>query len=438
MFLKQTKQNHRVYLQIIKGYREDGKVKQKVIQNCGYLDQLEKEYDDPIQHFQNLAKELTAKEKQEQSTHVSFQLNENIPLNADLNKNLGYIYMQKIYRSLQLPQFFSRQDSNIARLNDYMQSWIYTRLLVPDMTDMKHSLFEDFDVSRDIPLDADWEDALKRHLYRQIRKNYEWKLNNALLMFMDDYLENEHIVLSVLLDNNGIPLDYVMYTCDDSNEIDMLSMINYYRSLYPLKNIVVCADREFKEHVIDKSEYIKMEEGFRVKIQIHEQKLHDDTQDLPLTSKEIVYYSPGLLEHAKNTERYEGFYAIATTNYRMKKEEVMTICRQSWKLKEYFCIRSEHTQNLYANTGLQGYVLISFISLVLYRLLYAQLEGQFPEHRLLEALKKCTCTQIHENLYQCNYYDEILSYLDKKLHLDTSKRYRTRKQLRNMISSNKS
>ena len=52
LFLKQSKfQNGKTFLSIVDGYRMDGKVKQKVYQKLGYLDDLKKEYDDPVSHY---------------------------------------------------------------------------------------------------------------------------------------------------------------------------------------------------------------------------------------------------------------------------------------------------------------------------------------------------------------------------------------------------
>ena len=63
LFLKVAKyKNGKTYLSIVDGYRVNGKVKQKVYKKLGYLDDLEKQYDDPItlfkQEVENLEKEI--------------------------------------------------------------------------------------------------------------------------------------------------------------------------------------------------------------------------------------------------------------------------------------------------------------------------------------------------------------------------------------------
>ena len=58
MFLRKSSSHGKTYLSFVQGYRdESGKVKQKTIEKLGYLDDLEKVYDNPIEHFKNIAKE---------------------------------------------------------------------------------------------------------------------------------------------------------------------------------------------------------------------------------------------------------------------------------------------------------------------------------------------------------------------------------------------
>ncbi len=62
MFLKKDKRpNGRLYLSIVKGYRDPvtKKNKQKAVKSIGFYDELVKDYDDPIAHFTEVAKQMT-------------------------------------------------------------------------------------------------------------------------------------------------------------------------------------------------------------------------------------------------------------------------------------------------------------------------------------------------------------------------------------------
>ena len=46
------------FLSFVQGYRdENGKVKQKTVENIGWLDELKKEHDDPISYYKEIAKQ---------------------------------------------------------------------------------------------------------------------------------------------------------------------------------------------------------------------------------------------------------------------------------------------------------------------------------------------------------------------------------------------
>ena len=74
LFLRQSfnKNSKRTYLSIIHGYRDkNGNAKSKVIKSIGYLDELQKIYDDPIAHFSAIAKEMDKERLATQSISVT-------------------------------------------------------------------------------------------------------------------------------------------------------------------------------------------------------------------------------------------------------------------------------------------------------------------------------------------------------------------------------
>ena len=87
---------NKIYLSFVQGYRdESGKAKQKTIEKIGYLEDLEKIYDDPIAHFKEIAKQRNAEEINEL---VIKNLNTKIIDESYPRKNLGYIIPKKIYK----------------------------------------------------------------------------------------------------------------------------------------------------------------------------------------------------------------------------------------------------------------------------------------------------------------------------------------------------
>lgn len=104
MHLRKTKTNNgRIYLAIVDSFYDKQKKmsRSKTIESLGYLDVLEKEYDDPITHFQKRIEQLK-KEKQEKTApiHFTFYDSDRLCPGDDLRKNFGYAALSQIYHEL--------------------------------------------------------------------------------------------------------------------------------------------------------------------------------------------------------------------------------------------------------------------------------------------------------------------------------------------------
>jgi phosphoribosylpyrophosphate synthetase len=125
MFLAKntSRKTGRTYLQIVHSYRDNqGKTKRKVIQSLGYLDELEKEYDDPIAHFTQIAKQMEAERKKGKQFTLTFDADSKIDRNSTNRKNFGHVVFSKVYHELQLDRFFNNKQrhemKDIYRVED--------------------------------------------------------------------------------------------------------------------------------------------------------------------------------------------------------------------------------------------------------------------------------------------------------------------------------
>lgn len=138
MFLKKDKRpNGRIYLSIVEGYREPGtgKTKQRKVKSLGFLDDLQKEYEDPISFFSDLAKEMTEEAKENTlPLDFSFSRNETIDTSSVLRKNLGFSILSHFYHKLEINKFFINRQRNLDiqySLNNIFQMLVYSRVLLP-------------------------------------------------------------------------------------------------------------------------------------------------------------------------------------------------------------------------------------------------------------------------------------------------------------------
>ena len=111
LFLKQSNfKNGKIYLSIVDGYRVNGKVKQKVYQKLGYLDELKKQFDDPITYYKNYVDELKNQFKTKITT--TFDTTQDNDFEDD-TFNIGYSYLKKIFQDLDISSVLKNKQYSI-------------------------------------------------------------------------------------------------------------------------------------------------------------------------------------------------------------------------------------------------------------------------------------------------------------------------------------
>lgn len=273
VFLKQTRQNGRIYLQIVKGYRDNGKPKQKVIKKCGYLDELENKYPDPISYFKEEAARLTELEKVQPSITLTPDFDEITPDEFDESKNLGYAFLQKIYYDLNLHHFFANKQRQLNihyNLNNVIRLLTFSRILCPAS---KKSTFEnrDFYFERFVDtLDSifdcltrvsNWQNELQTYLYENVVSLFGKGDQRAYFDCTNYYFEideedelrkkgpsKEHrkspiVQMGLLMDSRGFPMAYHVFPGNESEKTHLLPVINRCQRDYHLDRIIVVADK---------------------------------------------------------------------------------------------------------------------------------------------------------------------------------------------------
>ena len=89
MFLRTTKQkNGRIYLAIARNDRDPitKKTIQRSVKGLGFLDELIKEYEDPIAHFKEVAIAMTKEEKENETFEFYASGNEEMSTTVNIEK----------------------------------------------------------------------------------------------------------------------------------------------------------------------------------------------------------------------------------------------------------------------------------------------------------------------------------------------------------------
>ena len=276
MYLKKTyrKESGRTYLVIAQKYR-DPKTKvstDRTIKSLGYLDELEKEYDDPIAYFKEVARKMTEEEKAKRKLTLSINMDEKLSPGTDNRKNFGYAAILKIYHELDLEVFFknkSRHENFEYNTNSIMIMLVVSRILSPGSKkkafEEKGRYFERFnfslaDVYRSLSHFSKIATEFQRYLNSRISAKYGRNTKTIYYDVTNFYFEideadefrkfglskekrqNPIVQMGLAMDADGIPLRYDLFPGNTVDKETFRPVIGEVRRNYDTGRIIVVAD----------------------------------------------------------------------------------------------------------------------------------------------------------------------------------------------------
>ena len=276
MYVKKTyyKKSGRTYLAIAQKYRnpKTNVSTDRTVKSLGYLDELEKEYDDPIAHFQEVARKMTEEEATKKKLTLTINMDEQLEEGADNRKNFGYAAILKIYHELRLHRFLNNRARNEAfkfNTNSIMILLVVSRLLSPGSKkkafEEKDRYFERFnfslaDVYRALSHFAKIAKEFQRYLHEQITETYGRNTKTIYYDVTNFYFEideadefrkfglskekrpNPIVQMGLAMDADGIPLHYELFPGNKLDKETFRSVIGEVRRNYDTGRIVVVAD----------------------------------------------------------------------------------------------------------------------------------------------------------------------------------------------------
>lgn len=275
MNLKQSRRKDgRIYLSIEKAYRDPdtGKPKAKTIKSLGYLDVLEKQYDDPVSHFKEVARKMTEEEQVEKRLTLAIDMEEKLAPKIDNRKNFGYAAILKIYHELELNAFFNnkaRHKKFKFNTNSIMILLVISRLLHPGSKklafEQKDRYFERFnfslaDVYRSLSHFSEIALEFQRYLNSQISSKYGRDTKTIYYDVTNFYFEIDKadefrkfgfskekrktpiVQMGLAMDGDGIPLCYELFPGNTLDKETFRPVIGEVRKNYDTGKIIVVAD----------------------------------------------------------------------------------------------------------------------------------------------------------------------------------------------------
>ena len=274
--IMKNKKTGKTSLSICRGYRdENGKVKHSTIETLGLLENLQKNYDDPIAHFRKVVEEMNQQEKQDKlPITVSIDRNEKLKVDTNNRKNFGYAALSKIYHELEIDKFliskFKDRDVSEFKINNIMKLLVFARALMPDS---KKSTYENKDVFFEnsnfslkelynaLTYIEPLKEKLQQYIYEHIQEQY--KPNNECVFYdvtnyyfeiddNDDFRKKgvckEHrpnpiVQMGLFMDSIGLPMCYKLFEGNTNDCSTLRPMVQELQKNYDVGRVIVVADK---------------------------------------------------------------------------------------------------------------------------------------------------------------------------------------------------
>lgn len=281
---RQKNKQGRVYLyKVIGVYDKNTNKVKKTRELIGRVDELEKLYDNPYEHFKNIllkeSKELKEQNRQRLSLTTTniLTIKDKLKDNSSLISNLGCIFITKLYHSLEFEYLFNKikyEEKTKLPLSKILQFLINQRIMYPSSKakdfENINNYAENFkfkldDIYRALDIFHKYKhlfinaikdniakfikydlsqlhyDVTNYFIYTDINENIE---DNKLLKKGYSKINNNcpTIQMALLTDNNGLPIDYKLFA---GNRNDVSTYVDFMKELdmtYPIRKAVVVAD----------------------------------------------------------------------------------------------------------------------------------------------------------------------------------------------------
>lgn len=279
MYLKKStnQKTGRTYLSIATGYRDKntGKSKTVLIQSLGYLDVLEKNYNDPIAHFTEVVQKMNDEEKQN-NLPITLKINKNEHLEESTNnrKNFGYTALSKIYHELEIDKFlihkFKARDVSEFKINNIMKLLVFARALFPDSKkstfENRNIFFENTNFSLEEVYNAltyiePFKDSIQKYIYDHIQEQYNpnnectyYDVTNYYFEIDDnddfrkkgvckEHRPNPIVQMGLFMDSLGLPMCYKLFEGNTNDCLTLKPMVQELQKNYNVGKVIVVADK---------------------------------------------------------------------------------------------------------------------------------------------------------------------------------------------------
>lgn len=147
------------------------------------------------------------------------------------------------------------------------------------------------------------------------------------------------------------------------------------------------------------------------------------------------------LERISEEEKYDGYYAIVTSEKKMSDAEIRNKYRGLWEIEESFKImKSEFkARPVYVKTDehVNAHFLTCYVALVIMRVIEHLLGEKFTVKQIRESLCNYSCSYLEQGYYLFDQRDEVLDSFGRLFGWDLTQKYMPLNVIKNILSHRK-
>ena len=147
------------------------------------------------------------------------------------------------------------------------------------------------------------------------------------------------------------------------------------------------------------------------------------------------------LEQIAEDEKYDGYYAIITSEVDMPDHEVVRAYHGLWEIERSFKITKSNLKSRPVYVSLkqriEGHFLTCYIALLILRLLGKRLGGKYSPEQIIDSLRRYQSCLVKDNVFRLTYYDPVIKDIGDALNLTLNRRFLKPGGIRQLIADNR-
>ena len=260
---------------VVKSTYIKGKRSNKVVEKLGTLDELKLKFknEDPYIWAKKYVEELNKQEKEgNRKIIIKYSPNKIINKNNNINFNIGYIFLEKLYYDLKLNETckkFSDKYRIKYDLNKILQDLIYTRIIEPcsklssfevAKKFIEQPNYEIHDIYRALEVISEETDFIESEVYKNslnvINRNSKILYYDCTNYFFEieqaeglkqygkskEHRQSPIVQMGLFMDGNGIPLAFNITSGNTNEQTTLKPLEEQIIRDFEMSKFVVCTD----------------------------------------------------------------------------------------------------------------------------------------------------------------------------------------------------